>query len=75
MHETITNFLEIAHNLYTALYIYIYIHNLIHSHPVLPFCTHTHTHTHILATAVLPLVKEPLEVLFVMAVGPAVVFC
>ena len=39
---------------------------LLHKH------THTHTHTHTLATTVLQLVEETLELLFVMPVGPDV---
>jgi hypothetical protein len=56
MHEKIKDFLELVHNLYTALYIYIYIYIYNkHTH------THTHTHTHIrahLTTAALPLVEN-----------------
>ena len=55
------------------IYIYIYIYIYINPKPVTPnaaLCTQTH-----LATAVLPLFKEPLEVLFVMSVGPAVALC
>jgi hypothetical protein len=58
-------FLYFLHNPYTALYIYIY--NLSQSHTLLPFCTQT------LSTAVLRWVEELLDLLFVKAVGPAVV--
>jgi len=46
-----------------------------HTHTHKQAQTNTHTHTHTLATAVLPLFELPLEVLFVMAVRPAVAFC
>jgi hypothetical protein len=42
------------------------LHTHTHTH------TQTHTHTHTLATGILLLVEEPLEILFVMVVGPAV---
>jgi hypothetical protein len=58
MLERIKYFLELVHNLHTALYIHnvvLYIYNISLSYPMLPFGTHKHTH---LTTALLPFVED-----------------